>query len=360
MNIDKAIHEFLNNEELSESSKPIYENVLMVFGGYFREYNCNLNNITCDDIFKSLDYYINERNIKFENTARFYIIAIKNFIVYCDSMLEIKNKELMNVFGLGNNSGGFENKVDIKIDSLIKSKVLKREKSGIEINNEELKKISIKCDEIINNFKIDDVKSNVYNKKYMRYIGALGLKIILYTGIKVGLTFDIKLNSILQEGYLRIDNIKKGKSFNVEIPQNLHSQLCNYKDNIRKELLLYKNNEDKTEEYLFIDYKLKPLKMVNKNKPFNDLIYELVGKNKEMGSATAIISKRSIIDMVSAGMSLKMIEDLTGYGDTVIQYCKEKSDQIKRKEKNPSEYINKYLKKRDKETGYYNVFFDEK
>lgn len=70
MVIDAVINEFLSMEELSEYSKPIYENVLMVFAGYFRENKGDLNKFTYRDIFKSLDYYIAERKIKFENTAR--------------------------------------------------------------------------------------------------------------------------------------------------------------------------------------------------------------------------------------------------------------------------------------------------
>lgn len=355
MGIDELINKFLLTEGLSESSKPIYENVLMVFAGYYRENNLDLNKFTYTDIFKSLDYYIDERKIKFENTARFFISAVKEFIIYCSDNRVIINAELMSQFGYGSNNGGFEDKVNIQIGSLIKRKIIRKEKFGIEIDSEDLKKLIVKCDKIIDDFRLEDLNTKVYNGKYMHYIGALGVKIISYTGLKVGLIADLKLDSLMAEKeYLMIHNIKKDKSFKVKISQKLYSQLVKYRD-IRNELVKCKyigNNTD----YLFIDFNLKPLKEGRKNQPLNDLIYKIVGENKEMGSATARVSKRAIIDMISAGMSLKMIEDLTGYGETVIEYCKEKVDEIKREEKDSSEYINKYIFKRDNEEKYYDVF----
>lgn len=356
MDIGKAIDEFLKNEELSESSKPIYENVLRVFGGYFIEYNCDLSTITYNDIFKSLDYYIDERSIKFENTARFFVTAIKNFIVYCISELGIKNKDLASIFGIGNNSGGFEEKVDKKINSLIINKILKKEKSGIELDSNELKILVNECDKIIDKFKKDDLRANITNGKYIKYIGALGLEIIAYTGVKVGLITNIKLNA-LESGsdFIIICNNKNDeKKFKVEISRKLYLQLKNYIE-IRTELIKYKNCE-KDIDNLFIDYNTIPLNELRKNEPFNNLAFELVGKDKEMGSSTARISKRAIIDMICAGMSLKIIEDLTGYGNVVIQYCKEKADEIKREEKNPNQYVNDKISKRNKENKYYDIF----
>lgn len=353
MDIGKAIGKFLSNEELSESSKPIYENVLRVFEVYFREHDCDLNNITYDEIFRSLHNYIDEREIKFENTARFFIAAVKNFIIYCDSELGIKNKELVSIFGIGNNSGGFEDKVDKQIEALIENKILKKEKTGIEIDSNELEKLIKKCNEMINNFQKNHLEAKVYNGKYMDYIGALGVKIIAYTGVKVNIITNMKLSALETEpNFIMICN--KKKSFKVEIPEGLYLQLKKYID-IRSELIKYKKNE-KDIDYLFLDYNTEPLKNKRKNEPFNNLIFEFMDKNQDMASSTARISKRPIIDMICSGMSLKMMKDLTGYGDTVIQYCQERADQIKSKEKNPSGYINQYLDKRNKETGYYNVF----
>ncbi len=355
MCIDDVINKFLSTGELSESSKPIYENVLMVFSGYYRESNCNLSNFTYKDIFKSLDYYIEERKIKFENTARFYISAVKEFLIYCVDNTDQRNTELMSLFGYGSNNGGFEDKVDIKINSLIKNKIIRKEKSGIEIDSKDLKKLIIECDKVIDNFKLEDLNTKVYNGKYIDYIGALGVKIISYTGAKVGVVTDLKLDSVMgQKECLTIHNIKKNKSFEVKIPRKLYNQIIKYKDT-RNELIKCKGNKSNT-DYLFIDFNLKPLKEGRKNEPFNNLIYKIVGENKEMGSATACISKRAIIDMISAGMSLKIVEDLTGYGETVIEYCKEKVDEIKREEKNPNEYINNYIFKRNREEKYYDIF----
>ena len=75
-----------------------------------------------------------------------------------------------------------------------------------------------------------------------------------------------------------------------------------------------------------------------------------------MDSSTARISKRVIIDMISSGMSIKIIEDLTGYGDVVLGYCKEKVDEIKKEQKDPNKYIDKYLEKRNDENNYYIIF----
>ncbi|MFL0252930.1 site-specific integrase [Clostridium neuense] len=355
MFMDDVINKFLSTRELSESSKPIYENVLMVFSGYYRENNCNLSNFTYKNIFKSLDYYIKERKIKFENTARVYISAVKEFLIYCVDNTDQKNTELMSLFGYGSNNGGFEDKVDIKINSLIKNKIIKKEKSGIEIDSKDLKKLIIQCDRVIDSFKLEDLNTKVYNGKYIDYIGALGIKIISYTGVKVGVVTDLKLDNIMeQKEYLAIHNIKKNKSFEVEIPRKLYNQIIKYRHN-RNELIKCRGNKSNT-DYLFIDFNLKSLKEGRKNEPFNNLIYKIVGENKEMGSATACISKRAIIDMISAGMSLKMVEDLTGYGETVIEYCKEKVDEIKREEKNPNDYINNYISKRNREEKYYDIF----
>ncbi|HCL4446026.1 TPA: tyrosine-type recombinase/integrase [Clostridium botulinum] len=358
MDMNKLVKDFLLTEELSESSKPIYENVLMVFGGYYRENKCDLNKLTYSHIFKSLDYYIDERKIKFENTARFYISAVKEFIIYCiDNTDDIINTKLMSLFGYGSNSGGFEDKVDIKINNLIKNKIIRKEKTGIEINSQELKKLIIECDRIIDDFKLEDLNKKVYNGKYMDYVAALGIKIISYTGLKVGLVINLKLDCLMVEReYLMIHNIKKNKRFKVRIPQKLYCQLIKYKD-IRNQLIKYKDNKNNT-DYLFIDFKLKPLNESSKNGPLNKLIYKIIGKNKEMGSSTARVAKRAIIDMMGAGMSLKMIEDFTGNGKIVIEYCKEKIDEIKREEKDPNEYINKYIYKRNGEDNYkyYDIF----
>lgn len=356
MSIDKKIKKFLIDESFSQASKPVYENVLMVFAGYLSENNCNIGELEIKDIFRSLDYYIDVRKIKYENTARFFISAIKEFLIYCNHKEDIKLDRLMHLFGYGDNEGGFEDKVDIKINSLIKKKIVKKEKTGSEISADELEKLIIRCNNIVDNFVVQDLETNIYNGKYKEYISALGLKIIAYTGIKVGLLHQLRVEDILEsEKKLRIRNLKKNRDFEIEIPKILCEQLANYRNCIRYELIKVKNiNNDSG--YLFINFDGVPIMEKGKNTPYNELLYETIGKNKKMGSSTARLSKRAIIDMISSNMSIKMIEDFTGNGNVIIGYCKEKVDEIKKEQKEPNKYIEQYLKKRDDENPYYNNF----
>jgi len=356
MSINNLINKFLKSEDLSQSSIPVYENVLLVFSGYFIENQCSLEYIDVKDIFRSLDYYIEERRIRYENTARFFISAVKEFLIYCSREEEIKNESLMALFGYGDNEGGFEDKVDKKINSLISNRIIKREQTGEEINSEEFKKLIKICNNIIDSFKIEDLNAKINNGKYVKYISALGLKIIAYTGIKVGLLLELRINNISEfESTLRIKNIKKNKDFTIKIPEKLCNQLVKYRDSIRYKLIKMKDKEY-IGDYLFINFNCIPLKEQDKNIPFNRLLYEIIGKNKKMDSSTARISKRVIIDMISSGMSIKIIEDLTGYGDVVLGYCKEKVDEIKKEQKDPNKYIDKYLEKRNDENNYYIIF----
>ncbi len=352
MSIDGLIQEFLVSESLSESSKPIYENVLMVFGAFLRENNFKFETLTDNDIFKSLDDYIVDRKIKYENTSRFYISAVKEFIIFCNKKNEVKNKDLMALFGYGNTVEGFEDKVNAKINSLLHNKTINREKTGIEIDSKELKDLIAECNVIIKNFKTDDLEANIYNGKYTRYISALGVKILAYTGIKVGLLLDLKNDCVLDKNCLDIKNLKKKKYFSIQIPETLYNQIVYYRNEIKSRLVQLKRIDNPI-DCLLIDFNGKPLT----NKPFNDFIFDSIGKNKEMGSATARISKRAVIDMITAGMSLKIIQDLTGYGEKVLDYCKEKADEIKKEEKDPNQYICKYLDKRNNENNFYKSIF---
>ncbi len=355
MDIDGLIKDFLVSENLSKSSKPIYENVLMVFGAFIRRNDLKFENLTDVDIFKSLDDYIVDRNIKYENTARLYISAVKEFFIFCDQKNTIKNKDLSGIFGYGNNTEGFEDKVNIKINSLISNKTISREKTGEEIDSDELETLVKECDIIIKNFKIEDLNANKTNGKYTRYISALGVKILAYTGIKVGLLLDLNIECISSESCLEVKNLKKKKCFSIQIPETLYNQLIFYRDEIRNRLIQLKKSDSQI-DYLLIDFNGKEMS----NKPFNELIFELIGSGKKMGHATAIISKRAIIDMMTAGMSVKIIQDLTGYGEKVLDYCKEKADEIKKEEKNPNQYVNKYLDKRSDENNYYRSIFNIK
>lgn len=352
MDIDNLIEDFLENGELAESSKPIYENVLRIFGGYFRIENKRLSTISYQDIFESLDMYIDDRNIKYENTARLYISAIREFIIYWDNKLIAANKELLSIFG----SGEFDNKVDEKIGLLINSKKLNVEKKGIEVDSNELEQLINKCDKLIDDFEAYNLHKDKYNSKYNEYVTALALKIIAYTGIKVGLIKYINVDCLNQQDFIRIFNAKKKEYFSIKIPSKMYNQLFNYKEKIRPELINYKSKKDIIDQSLFIDFNLKPID----NGPLNDIIYAVIGKGKDMGSSTARVSKRVIIDMISSGMSVKMIEDLTGYGAKVLKYCQEIVDIAKKKEKNPSEYINNYIKERNSEFSYYKNIFESK
>ena len=354
--MENLVEKFLENEKLSESSTPIYRNVLMIFLGYCRENQCTLDTLNYSDIFKSLDYYISERRIKFENTARFYISAIKEFLVYCNEK-ETINKELLSTFGYGNrnNIGGFEAKLDKKINELIKHNILKKEQSGIEINSDELSILISKCNSLINKFNITYLKRNSYNSMYNDYISALCVKIISYTGIKVGLILNMKINDLnFKSEELTIYNKKIKREYRIKIPKNLVIQLQDYL-NIRKELLVYRNIQE-ANECLFIAYNGKALKDGGKNSLINQFIYKINDNKKKMSSSTACVAKRAIIDMISAGMSPKLVEDLTGYGQTVIQYCKERVDEVKREEKDTNSYLDKYMNKRNDEFKYYDIF----
>ncbi|AEY66623.1 site-specific integrase [Clostridium sp. BNL1100] len=353
MNIDGLIQDFLDSENLSESSKPIYENVLRFFGGFLRENDCKFETLSEFDIFRSLDIYIADRKIKYENTARFYISSVKDFFIFCDKRNFEKNKDLASLIGYRNTDNGFEDKVNIKINSLISTKTISTEKTGVEIDSNELKRLIDECDYIIDNFNSNDLEANIYNGKYTSYISALGAKILSYTGIKVGLLLSLKKECTKIDKFLVIENKKTKKSFSVQIPKRLYKQLVNYRDEIRNRLIQVKKINDNNDFFL-IDFNGMPLT----NKPFNNLIYEYIGQNKEMGSATARLSKRAIIDMMTAGMSIKIIKDLTGYGDKVLDYCKEKADEIKSVVKDPTHYVNQYLCKRDKENEYYRNIFN--
>lgn len=353
MNISQSIDDFMEycqtNRGMTTRSLPQYENKLRVFQAYifnkkrkeessislgvFKQIDIEelIKGLKEEDVFASLDYYIDVRQIEFASTARHYISVVKKYIVYLGENKNIKNQELLILFGYGDSSAenSFDMKKEKKIKALVNQKKLNNSKDTEGLNNNEYRNLIDKCDEIIDNIQVVKgelekfkVSKENKNKNYGEYLKAHITKLLLITGIKFKILYDIKITDIdTNEGSIIING------FELKLPYKYYNQLLEYLD-IRKEF----NKENKDE--LFLD--------INGNKiDDNNFINSFIKKYILRTSSTIAISKFIIINMILKGINQSIIQDFTGYGDVVFRYCQEKVNEEKITDRDY--YINKHI-----------------
>jgi integrase len=365
MNIDLSYKKFLifktDKEGLCEKSFKQYENKLHIFRMYLfdKKYKISkesdnafdnidlqvlLEKLTIEDIFESLYFYIELRGIEFENTARHYITVLKEYFRYIYGNMEIKNKSLFDSFGFGDKGHelSFDKQVDNKMKELIKLGVLKYKKEIGHIDEKDYEKLLKYCNK---NLEFDNILEdfNVYNSKYTDFLCAIVIKLILFTGIKFGVIYTIKVNDFEFDKKIlklrsKVNINKKSSVYNIEIPESLSNDLFKYlnvSNKIRKEGV----------DSFFVMLNGTP---VNDNTTFNKFIGDAI----RVTSSTAALSKYVVIEMILKKMNQHLIQDFTSNGNTIFEYCQEIANDIKGQGENKSNYINSNLKRLE----YYNLF----
>ncbi|WP_372663773.1 hypothetical protein [Cohnella sp.] len=321
MTFKETIELFL--DQVSENSYDIYKNKITVFYKFLviekgindKSYQSYLEGMKTEEIIESLNDYIISNKINSESVAWHYISVVKRYFLFIYEVknLKIQNENLIKSFSLSqDNIDSFAYKIKKEI---FENSNLERKDSKTELTQEEVEVLISECDqqikELLNGGKILEYKK--YPSQYNDFTSCLIIKLLLFTGAKYQIIInlgssDLKLSqqTIIINGYC------------IRLPINLFTQLLEYtkiKQKIQSDF--YKQNS----KSLFIrtdGEKLKGTSFVS------DTLVQFTGR----GDTTGII-KFAIIEMIKKGINQSVIQDFTGNGSKIYDYCQSKVNESK-------------------------------
>lgn len=320
MKLKIYVEEFLEKQRkeefLNDSSIENYRSKLVVFHEYLyvsEKINNNnidifLNGLKTEQIFATINFYIDSRGIKTEYSVRMYLSVLTEFLKYLfyDKKI-ITNDNLINSIEISRkmHDDSFSVKVDGYLKKLIQNKVLTYEVKEEPINDEEYVKLIAYCDQLLHVETINGLHMHEELKgKYTKYISALMLKFILAFGFKVNILCRLTINSVDIS-----KNTFKYKGYSLYFPDNLSDQIKQY-ISIREKA--NKNNEDS----LFLNYNGTVMAKKTVTAEINKRIKETINK----ASATKA-GEYTVMKMFEENIPRMIIEEFTGMKSRILDYC---------------------------------------
>lgn len=249
------------------------------------------------NIIESINYYKENNNLESVSTAKRYTAAISEFFKYIIGKGYIENKEFYEELILPTI---VEKSYLYKINQYISKDTDLRESGTFEIlNRNDVEELIGNCDEVMNR-RIKDITSK--KKEYNKFIGALAIKLIAFTGVMYRVLRNLELTSDIE-----IYNKICINNFRITLPENLTIQLKKYLL-IRKMIL---NTNKKESKYLFIKFTGEQLPVQTNISAF---LATCTGRNDFNG-----LIKYAIRNMIMAGVNDSIIMKLTGASTELIQ-----------------------------------------
>ncbi|MED4297368.1 hypothetical protein P4678_22295 [Priestia megaterium] len=316
MSFEETVDRFLKRQKegeyLSDASIIRYRHKLNIFNEYLTikckvtedTFETYLRGILADHILNSLDFYIETRDIKCEDTARSYISAIKEYFRYINKEENLKNN-LVESFSYDQDfEGSFSYVFENKIKQLRATKILEYPKQVSPIDENEFERLRIHCDKTIREAKINNIfkEGAVYRGPYNRLISALIVKLMLFSGIKFESVSSIKISDL----NLKYNTIKIN-GYITHLPNNLSDQLRKYKE--------FRDRIKTNSEILFVKFNGDPI-------PNTSDIGKFV-EDKMKNQSTMSIGKFVILNMIRKGINQSVIQQFTGYGISIFTSCQE-------------------------------------
>lgn len=281
-----------------------------------------LSKIMAEDIEESMDYYIEEsrkspnpaNHVKKRCVLESYKTVIYEYFRFL-SVNNIKNINLIKTFDLWDD--------DPENFRIVTNRVSKRNnlidtvKTADPISEVDFDSLYKTCDIIMERLKeIDPVKEEF---RYIKFVRALIVKVMLYTGIKCEVLPSInELDLDIEHNTICINELT------IHLPYNLRIQFGIYK-NFRKKIVDYslKSGMNKSEipTRLFINNNGSlgipgSTNDMSSNQFIAGFINSIIGRNDIKG-----IGKYVIIKMIEKGINQSIIQSFTGYKDDVFNHC---------------------------------------
>jgi hypothetical protein len=310
----------INDGDFYDGSRVTYKRKLDVFYEYLSDI-CGVNDknykefitgLGSDKIIDSIRYYVEEKDIKCKITIENYVTVIKAYFDYLSKINILKNVNF-------DSKIEFE-KVKVHINNEITKLKLKDVEGKCHITDAACKKLINYCDEIIDDFNIEEInieklqKQNSWAKTYNLFLSAFICKVLIITGLKNNEIGKIKINDY--EPQLNIMTIN---SFRIHLPDRLGIQFRKY---IKMRDKIVNAND---EQILFVN------KFGNAiGKDYN--VAFCVLKELFDSHGAEIVSKCTIINLIKKGTNINMLKDLTGFGENTFLYCQDVINEEKNKE----------------------------
>lgn len=308
----RVIDNFLSTYPLIRTNQG-YRRKIMVFDEYLRDlmnlddgnYTALLRGIDCDGIIESVTYYITKYHISFRITADNYFTVISAFFQYLDENHEIHNANFINITNYNN--------LKSMVDKT--TRALRPSEGKAPIPSDELDNLRRHCETIISTHKTETTDD------YLNYCSALILKLTMLVGLK-----NKEIDKITISDYDTTSNRISINGFSFHLPDTLGTQLKEYM-RIRKQIAAC--SEDSP---LFILKNGGSISGKNNEKYW---AMEAVLNHKQVER----VAKRAVINMITAGIPIDIVINLTGFSSKTCHECIETANE-------ESEYQNQKAKNR--------------
>ncbi|URZ17196.1 hypothetical protein [Clostridium felsineum] len=311
----------INEGDFYDSSRITYSRKINVFYEYLSE-KCGVTDSNYEEILSaigenklldSIEFYVNENNIKFKITVENYFTVIKSYFDFISKKYGLNNKNFDSTTKYSN--------IKDKVDKKIKSLKLEESKQKPPITKSACHNIIEYCDKKIKDFDIKNININKIKKEKSRqkdfnlFVSSFITKIIILTGIKNNV-----INSIKLKDYKPELNILTINGFDIHLPNELGVQIKKYilvRDQIS-------TNKD-VDGPFFINRQGHEIG-TNYNFAFT-ILKDLLNSN-----SAESVAKYTIIQFINKGININLVKELTGFGDDTFMHCQEIVNEEKNKE----------------------------
>lgn len=310
MNLKDTLEEFLSGKEENnfyESSVVTYRRKLEVFFEYLTtrcganddNFNDLLRGLGYERILNSVEFYIEEFNIKFKSTVDTYLIVLKAYFDFISNKYDITNEN-------------FDSTKTYKfwkglIDNKIKELRLTKTKQKPPITKAVFEKLINVCDMEIDSFDLSCLINGKLRTSYSDFLSAIITKFVMFTGIKN----NVILKILVEDLDVHLNKIRIN-GFWVHLPDKLGMQLKKYIK--AREIILQNGMVNNT---LFVN---------RQGNSFIKTDYFVMFKilKTVLGTQEAeCVAKFSIIEMIANGIVPSIIQEFTGFGLDTYQHCQE-------------------------------------
>ncbi|MFC4305950.1 hypothetical protein [Cohnella boryungensis] len=299
MNFLESASKFIAYKQESFIQVQGYEKDLLVFDKFLKSKKVNdetwshfLGGANTELVIDSLKFYIQSSNGKVNaiSTANRFVSVLVEYFQYAIEVQHISNKELyeeMNAPIYSDRS--FRSRINSWISNNLKDKESIRVFSEVEIID-----LIKDCNETLGMLLNDD---DDFDKKF---VPALILKLIIFTGIKYRIVPRLKVQSFnIRYGTIDINN------FTIHLPYKLIDQLDKY---------LSIRNKKSSSDFLFIKSNGEELSEKTSNTAY------FLGSLTTRTDLTGII-KYAVVQMINKGINTSIISEFTGVGTTILEDC---------------------------------------
>lgn len=253
------------------------------------------------DLLESLNYYIKRNKVTAKVTAKAYIGNLRKFFAVLENQYNVHSDIFVN--------GDFLPSLLEKTNQIV-SLLNDKENSNI-ASDEKYSEFLQKIEEIQSKYsyleaikEIDNyVKTKTIPNHFRWIISVCASQMVIEYGFRNSVIISLKLNDIDLEQNV----IKRGK-YTLPILPKLKNDLSKYIE--IRQYLLNKLNLDYDE--LFIKYNGKP---ISGSEAADKLFSGILGENES--KASKLFAQKCVERMIDAGFNFKLIEEITGYKESV-------------------------------------------